>query len=133
MRKKWLSIIFVLMLVTVGCSNGNTDEDKAEQTYPFTGMKTKEDVTNRPVAVMVSNQEPARPQTGLANADIVMEMLTEGNVTRFMAIYQSTPPEVVGPVRSAREYFFDLADYYDAIYVYQGAAGFINEDRKSVV
>lgn len=93
MRKKWLSIIFVLMLVTVGCSNGNTDEDKAEQTYPFTGMKTKEDVTNRPVAVMVSNQEPARPQTGLANADIVMEMLTEGNVTRFMAIYQSTPPE----------------------------------------
>ena len=44
-----------------------------------------------------------------------------------MRLYQSTPPEVVGPVRSAREYFFTLADGYDAIYVYHGAADFIED------
>src|SRR5699024_2187016 len=77
--------------------------------------------------LMVSNQKQARPQSGLSKADIVFEMLTEGNITRFLAIYQSTEPEVVGPVRSAREYFFNLASGYDAIYVYHGAADFIND------
>lgn len=114
------------MLITVGCAFGQADKD-GENIYPFTGIETTEEVTNRPVAVMVSNQVSARPQTGLSKADIVMEMLTEGNVTRFMAIYQSNPPEVVGPVRSAREYFVDLAHQYDSIYIYQGAAGFIND------
>src|SRR5690625_4812346 len=44
-----------------------------------------------------------------------------------MAIFHTTPPEGVGPVRSTREYFFTLVDNYDAIYIYQGAADFIND------
>src|SRR5699024_7087415 len=49
-------------------------------------------------------------------------MLTEGNITRFLALFQSQQPEKVGPVRSAREYFFELAKGYDALYVYHGSA-----------
>lgn len=127
MRKTGLSIIVVLMLFIVGCSIGGQSGDEGDNIAPFTGLETTEDITKRPVAVMVSNQKAARPQTGLSKADIVFEMLTEGNITRFMAIYQSEEPGVVGPVRSAREYFADLAGNYDAIYTYQGAATHINE------
>src|SRR5699024_12030826 len=62
-----------------------------------------------------------------SQADIIFEMLPKGNVNIFMAIYQSEEPEIVGPVRSAREYFFTLADNYDALYIYSGAADFIND------
>lgn len=126
MRKIGISILSLLMLVIVGCAKEEEPADGVKIT-PFTGEATTENITNRPVAVMVSNQTQARPQTGLSKADIVFEMLTEGNVTRFMAIYQSQDPDVVGPVRSAREYFFDLANDYGALYTYHGAANFVND------
>lgn len=97
-------------------------------TYPLTGEETTEEITDRIIAVMVNNHPKARPQTGLSQADIVFEILAEGHITRLMALYQSNFPDRVGPVRSARPYYFDLANDYNAIYVYHGAANFI-EDR----
>src|SRR5579872_6367647 len=38
---------------------------------------------NRPLAVMIPNDVPSRPQSGVNNADIVYEALVEGNYTRF--------------------------------------------------
>ncbi|WP_245408198.1 DUF3048 N-terminal domain-containing protein, partial [Rhodobium orientis] len=38
----------------------------------------------------------------------------------MLAIYQSDMPEAVGPVRSAREYFIDLALGFDSILVHHG-------------
>jgi len=129
MKKFGIVSIIAILLVITACSQGNNNqsENSEMKASPFTGKETTEDVTNRAIAVMVSNQKQARPQSGLSKADIVFEMLTEGNITRFLAIYQSTEPEVVGPVRSAREYFFTLASGYDAIYVYHGADDFIND------
>src|SRR5699024_11253417 len=119
----------------MGCANKGKDNDSpsdkndstSDNRYPFTGEYTDNAVDNRAVAVMVSNQVQARPQTGLQEADIIFEFLTEGNITRYMALYQSEFPEKIGPVRSAREYFFTMADNYNAIYMYQGAANFVNE------
>lgn len=105
----------------------SNEENVVLNTYPFTGIETEDEVDQRAYAVMVNNHKAARPQSGLSQADIIFELLTESNITRFLAIYQSTPPEVVGPVRSAREYFFTLADGYDAIYVYHGAANFVED------
>lgn len=104
-------------------------EEKEETTYiyPLTGEKTTEKPTQRAVGVMVNNHKKARPQTGLSEADIVFEMLAEGNITRLLAIFQSSMPEKVGPVRSAREYYFTLADGYDALYIYHGAANFVDQ------
>ncbi|MDP7421928.1 MAG: DUF3048 domain-containing protein, partial [bacterium] len=42
---------------------------------------------DRPISVMVENHAKARPQTGLDKADIVYEVLVEGGITRFMAVY----------------------------------------------
>lgn len=115
MRK--LSVILIFMVVLVGCSN-NAETD----VYPLTGLEAGDDVNNRAVSVMVNNLPAARPQTGLSEADIVFEVLAEGNITRFLALFQSEQPEIVGPVRSAREYYFELAKGYNALYLYHGSA-----------
>lgn len=137
MRKLTLIGVILLLFVITACSNQDknekndtTNEESSSNYYPFTGEKAEGDTNRKAKAVMVSNSNGARPQTGLSQADIVFEMLAEGNVTRFMAIYQSEEPEIVGPVRSAREYFFTLADNYDALYIYSGAADFINDKIK---
>lgn len=117
MKKVSAITIFIFIIMLVGCSS-----DSKSDVYPLTGIETDNDVNNRTVGVMVSNITEARPQTGLSEADIVFEMLAEGNITRFLALYQSEQPEVVGPVRSAREYYFELAKGYNALYVYHGSA-----------
>ncbi|MFC4559468.1 DUF3048 domain-containing protein [Virgibacillus kekensis] len=108
-----------------------TDADEASNVYPLTGVKTNKPVNDRIVGVMVNNHTKARPQTGLSKADIVFEILAEGQITRFLAMFQSQQPEIVGPVRSAREYYFELANGYEALYVYHGAAGFVNDMIKN--
>lgn len=110
-------------------SEKNSDTNQQDLIYPLTGLAADEaeETKQRPIAVMVNNHPKARPQSGLSQADLVFEILAEGNITRFLAIYQSNLPDVVGPVRSAREYYFNLADAYDAIYVYHGAANFIED------
>lgn len=50
----------------------------------------------------IENSAVARPQTGLEDADVVWEEMVEGGRTRFNAVFHSTLPEVVGPVRSLR-------------------------------
>lgn len=108
-------------------SNTPVVKESAEYVYPLTGLKADKKVENRAIGIMVNNHTKARPQTGLSKADIVFEILAEGQITRFLALYQSELPEVVGPVRSAREYYFELANGYNALYVYHGAANFVND------
>ena len=78
---------------------------------PLTGEPTT-DLTlaqRRALAVKVGNSgRRARPQAGLAAADIVFEMLIEGGESRLMAVFHSEMPGRVGPVRSARTSDFDL-------------------------
>jgi len=62
-------------------------------------------LNRKPLAVMVNNATPARPQAGLTKADIVYEIVAEGGITRFLAVYLSELPEKVGPIRSVREYY----------------------------
>ncbi len=78
--------------------------------------------TFQPMAVMIDNQADARPQTGLGDADVVYEAVTEAGITRFMAIYAHKSPNVVGPIRSARHYFMYWASEYNAIYVHAGSS-----------
>ncbi|MDD2352437.1 MAG: DUF3048 domain-containing protein [Atribacterota bacterium] len=88
---------------------------------------------NRPLAVMIDNASFARPQSGLDKADIVYEVLAEGGITRFLAIYATKEADKVGPVRSARPYFITKTLEHNAIYVHAGespdAARFIREER----
>lgn len=89
-------------------------------TAPFSGVGSEIELTQRPVLVTINNHPLARPQSGIADADIIYEMLAEGSVTRFLAMYQSEIPEKLGPVRSARDYFVDIAKGLDAFYIAHG-------------
>ncbi|MDA8235986.1 MAG: DUF3048 domain-containing protein [Clostridia bacterium] len=103
--------------------NGPVEEEQDLAANPLTGLKVKVgNLERRPLAVMIENHPEARPQDGLAQADLVYEMLSEGAITRFMAIYYGNDVEKIGPVRSARPYFIDRAFDYDAVYAYSGGS-----------
>lgn len=104
---------------------------KTENPYinPLTGLATSVDLTNkRPVAVMINNIHQALPQVGISEADIVYEILEEGGITRLLCIYNDyeSIPEI-GSVRSARDYYIDIADAHDAIYVHAGGSTYAKE------
>lgn len=87
------------------------------------GTKASKDVANRhPLAVMVENHPDARPQAGLDKASVIYEAVAEGGITRFMAIFGPREADEVGPVRSARVYFVDWAEEYNALYAHAGGA-----------
>jgi Protein of unknown function (DUF3048) N-terminal domain/Protein of unknown function (DUF3048) C-terminal domain len=67
---------------------------------PFTGEPVK--ALGPVLAVKIDNIVYARPQTGLTDADIVYVLPVEGGLSRFLAIFSSHFPPIIGPVRSAR-------------------------------
>jgi hypothetical protein len=69
---------------------------------PLTDLPTAS-VPQRPaLGVKVDNSSPARPQSGLNDADIVFEEPVEGGITRYVAVFQCENSAMVGPIRSAR-------------------------------
>ena len=88
--------------------------------FPLTGLFSTGQKDARPIAVMVENSPAARPQSGLGDADVVYEILAEGDITRFAAFYHSRSPVKVGPVRSIRPYYVDVAAAMDAVLVHAG-------------
>jgi hypothetical protein len=75
-----------------------------------------------PLAVMIDNASPARPQSGLQSASVVYEALVEGGITRFMAIFDQGSISQIGPVRSSRPYFLEWLTEYDAGYAHAGGS-----------
>lgn len=115
---------------------GATDEVAAELPVPADDGGTAEALlagADRPIAMMVENEPPARPQSGLYAADVVFEIIAE-EITRFMAVYYDhTGSMEVGPIRSARDYFADISTMFDAFYCHVGGSPrglkFIKEHR----
>ncbi len=107
-----------------------TEADFGDDRNPLTG-ELVEDVAvlqRRPLAVKISNGPPnwVRPQSGLNDADIIFEHTAEGNVTRFTALFYSSAPPQIGPIRSARMIDLELPAMYDAALVFSGASTGVN-------
>ena len=68
-------------------------------TDPLTGGEVSD---HGVIAAKVENIAAARPQVGLARADITFIQEVEGAQTRLIAVYHSRFPERLGPIRSAR-------------------------------
>lgn len=137
-KMKQVAMAFLLMNVLIaGCfskPNPPQDEshpqDRAEEALqieeqavePLTGLKAQGDIHHPVLMVMVNNHAKARPQTGLNRADLVFEILAEGDITRFAAFYHSQTEGTVGPVRSARPYYLDLGEGFDAVIAHAGGS-----------
>ena len=95
-----------------------------EGANPLTGQAEEhKPASPRPLAVMIDNVKAALPQRGLAEADIVYEMVTESGITRLMAVYSDyTQMPDVGPVRSARDQHVQLMLPLGAMYLHVGGS-----------
>ncbi len=75
------------------------------------------------LAVIVENYTPIRStQEGIEEAAIVYEVPAEGGITRFLALYDGRPVEVIGPVRSARPYLISWASEVRAALAHVGGS-----------
>ncbi|MEI6054176.1 MAG: DUF3048 domain-containing protein [Candidatus Saccharibacteria bacterium] len=91
-----------------------------------TEAATKQAVT----AIMIENSPDARPQSGLKNSGVVFEAIAEGGITRFLVLYQSEKPQLIGPVRSIRMYYVDwLAAFNASVAHIGGSAAALTEVR----
>ncbi len=87
----------------------------------LSGLEISDTVKDsRPLAFMVDNNIPARPQSGLHLADIIFEVVDEGGITRYVVIFSSNEAEIIGPMRSARIYYAEIARGFDPIYAFWG-------------
>jgi hypothetical protein len=80
--------------------------------------------SKRPLLVKIDNVPLARPHYGITQADMVIEELVEGYVTRLAAIYQSQDPQTIGGVRSARLADRSLTTMVNGALVYSGTSEF---------
>jgi hypothetical protein len=101
-----------------------TTTTAAPPTAPLTGLPDPAGASHtRPVlSVKVENTEAARPQAGIDQADVLYEEVVEGGITRFIAMFNSTVPAVVGPVRSVRAEDPDIVWPLGGIFAYSGGA-----------
>jgi len=112
------AVLTLLTIILVGASVGGCWKSPRFQA-PFTLANPNE---RHPIAVMIDDLSAARPQSGLQSASIVWHAPAEGGIPRYMAIFQETLPEDVGPVRSARQYYIAWAAEWKAVYVHAGGS-----------
>ena len=87
---------------------------------PLTGQEPT-GVDTRPMAVMVDNSVYAQTQWGLADAQVVMEALTEGKHTNLCLWYGSVDAmPKTGPVTQGKDLFWQFAIPQNAIPVQRG-------------
>jgi hypothetical protein len=81
-----------------------TTQPEAAPTSPLNGLPVEDaaSLDRRVIAVKIDNHPDARPQSGLQEADAVYELIVEGGLTRFIAMFLETDSEYVGPIRSMR-------------------------------
>lgn len=87
----------------------------------LTGEAIEAGSLSRPaLAGKIDNHPSARPQVGLDEADIVFEELVEGGLTRYIAIWHSSLPAEIGPVRSVRPMDPEIVSPFGGIFAYSG-------------
>jgi len=123
------TLLLIVSLILLLTGNDNKPEINGEKEVETNNKEEiKEEVSivdinskSRPYAVMINNISVARPlQSGLQDAYIIYEIIVEGGITRYLALFLDQDTERIGSIRSARHYFLDYALENDAIYVHHG-------------
>ena len=145
--KKIMIIILILIVVTMitlvavvlGTKTRNTISSKEDKKITFKQSESSDikvvDVNSntRPYAVMINNIAPARAvQSGLSEAYVVYELLAEGGITRYLALFKDVELERIGSVRSSRHYYLDYVLENDAIYIHWGWSPQAKSDIKEL-
>src|ERR1035441_4914694 len=91
---------------------------------PLTGLPDPLEMTKHRSAltIKIDNTPEAMPQYGIENADVVYEEICEGGITRLAAIFNSSLPTKVGPVRSVRRTDREIVYPIGGIFAFSGGA-----------
>jgi hypothetical protein len=95
--------------------------------FPLRGTAVDDPAAaSRPALVVKidNTDDKARPQAGLADADLVLEEKVEGPLSRFAAVFHARQPAAVGPVRSGRTTDIAIVSGLNRpLYAFSGANG----------
>jgi Protein of unknown function (DUF3048) N-terminal domain/Protein of unknown function (DUF3048) C-terminal domain len=124
-----VAAIAALSLVLAACGGGGDDkktqkkEAPKEAVAPLTGVAPAGESLSRPaLEVKIDNTPQARPQAGIDVADVVFEEVVEGELTRLLAVFNSTLPDTVGPIRSVRATDPKIVWPLGGVFAYSGGA-----------
>lgn len=111
-------------------------DPKPAVAWPLTGLDattaSDSELARPALSIKIENTDAARPQTNLEFADIVFEENVEYGISRLIAVYQSTYPDEVGPIRSMRPMDRNIMGSLGGPLVFSGAQRrFINDAAAS--
>lgn len=87
--------------------------------HSFTGLPG---VDGPVLVVKIDDTSAAHPQVGLRSADVIYIEQVEGGLTRLAAVFSSSIPAKIGPVRSARISDLELLAQYGKVgFAFSGA------------
>lgn len=95
-------------------------EPPAPALAPLRGTDVDGELDHPALAAKIDNHPAARPQIGLERADLVIEELVEGGLTRYVAVWHSDVPDEIGPVRSIRPMDPDIVSPFGGLIAYSG-------------
>ena len=110
-----ISLVVVASAVFSFLSDGKIDLPLKKETPVLNSLTGLVGRDGPLLVVKIDDTRQAHPQVGLKSADIVYIEQVEGGLTRLAAVYSSTIPEVVGPVRSARVSDIELFAQYGKV------------------
>lgn len=132
-----LSALLAATIALAGCGEEKTGGEspdgqqieggsQLDSTWPLTGEPVgagSSSALDHPVLVTkIDNTEASSPQVGLGSADLVVEELVEGGLTRLAVFFYSDIPGEVGPVRSMRASDIGIVSPVEGTVVTSGAA-----------
>ena len=124
------AFVFAVAVVFCACGGGGSPlpvqvgAPATPAMWPLRGISAPDGdaIHKRPLVIKVANDPAARPQSGMSQADIVLEIPVEGGITRYALVFQSQDPAKVGPVRSARQSDLNYLPALHAILAHVGAS-----------
>jgi hypothetical protein len=117
-----VAVIAVAVINFLPIGNISTLLQSEEITGPINSLSGRSGNDGPVLAVKIDDTEQAHPQAGLEDADIVYIEQVEGGLTRLAAIFSSTIPKVIGPVRSARISDIEILEQFGRVaFAYSGA------------
>lgn len=127
-----LAFVFVLILPKFVAHSELFGSDKTDDVVqeepvfrnPLSGIGIYEEIKDLQLfGVMIDNHEDAWPQSGIEQAYVVIEAPVEAGITRFLAFFsEAQSVDEIGPIRSARPYFLDWNDEFDALFAHVGGS-----------
>ncbi len=116
--------------VTTEPSTSDTAPAVVKYRHPLTGQPLEEPFKDRATVLVINNSNYAMPQLGISMSDMVYEFETEGGTTRMLAVFTSLKDAGnIGPIRSARTYFSNIALSYDAPLIHCGTSDYATKGR----